>query len=145
MTSLIESFPASFSKTFIGFERLLGELDGLASAANYPPYNLIREDEEHSILEIALAGFSPSDITVTTKNGNLVISGRSKNEDNQQRNYVYRGLATREFTRTWKLYDYIVTDASFENGILSVHLELKLPDHLKPQTFEIKTTKQLEK
>lgn len=143
MTVLYDSFPTTLAKMFIGVDRLHDELAGLGPAtnSNYPPFNVIRDDAEHYTIEMALAGFSPENISVTTKNGTLTVASASEKRDNEDsREYVYRGLAHREFTRSFKLHENVtVVGAAFHNGVLSIQLEHHVPDHLKQKTIEIKT------
>lgn len=137
-------FPSALSKMFIGLNLLNDELSDYTPNDNYPPFNIIQNDPDHTTIEMALAGFSPEEIEVTTKNSMLNISTTVEKDDkNDGRNYLHHGLASRSFTRSFKLYDHIsVTDAEFNNGVLTVHLERKLPEHLKPKVIEIKTKTQ---
>ena len=84
---------------FVGFEPLFDELERIHSSArsgndNYPPHNIVRIDEEHFNIEMALAGFSKDDVEVELKDGTLTISG-SKSED--ERDYAYKGISSRKF------------------------------------------------
>ena len=144
MTSLIkDTFPSDFAKMFIGFDLLNNELAGFGPSRNYPPYNIIRDDAEHYSIEMAVAGFSPEKISVTTKNGTLTVSSvTNDSKDVDSREYIYRGLASREFTLSFKLHENMrVIGADFKNGVLSVKVEHKIPDYMKPQTIAIKTPK----
>ena len=135
------------AKFFIGSDLLSSDFKNLEELSitnsKYPPYNVIREDENNYILEMAVAGFSPEDISVSTKNGYLTISAKKNSITTEKsgkneivREYVHRGLASREFTQTMKLHsDMFVTGARYENGILTVNMEHRLPEHLKEQKF----------
>jgi len=148
MTLMTRSnFPSQISSMFIGLDNFFDDLDLLAGfhEPKYPPFNLIREDADHYSVEMAVAGFAPEDISVTSKNGILTISAKSeKNDATKDRDYVYRGLSSRSFEQDFKLYEHVtVESAEFNNGVLKVKLERKLPEHLKEQTFPINITKQL--
>ena len=150
MTSLLTrySFPSPLEKFLIGLDRFENDLSDLSWAeTKYPPYNLVKDDAEHYTIEMAVAGFKPEDISVKSKNGLLTISAKTeKTTDSKEKDYVYRGLASREFSQSFRLYEHTnVTGVGFDNGILKVKLEYKLPDHLKEQTYTIEdhSTKQL--
>jgi len=125
---------------FIGFNDQLNRLMNVhntASTASYPPYNVIKEDEDNFIVELALAGYSKSDIDVKVEDGTLFVSGEI--EDKTSDNYIHKGIANRKFTRTFALGEYMeVQSASFENGMLSVKVERILPEEKKPKTIRIK-------
>ena len=102
----------------------------------YPYYNIIKIDDEKWIIEIALAGFDKSSITVEEKDGYLIVSG--KQPENDTNNYVHRGIALRSFKKSFKLAEWmIVCGATMNNGILSVHVELEIPEEKKPKKFDI--------
>ena len=125
--------------SLIGFDLFFDDLDSFHKKTNYPPFNVIRVDELHYVMELAVAGFSPKDISVTSKQGVLTISAKTTESDSlKETNYIYKGLASRAFTKDFKLYEHIfVTGATFDNGILKVNLEVKLPDQLKEQKFTV--------
>ena len=105
---------------------------------NYPPYNIIRDDENRYTIEVALAGFTENQIEVVhePENSSLVISGANESED---ANYLHQGIANRKFHRRWTIADTIqVTGAEFTDGILRVQLENVVPDEKKPKKIEIK-------
>tara|TARA_B100000927_G_scaffold266301_1_gene239581 strand:+ start:1749 stop:2177 length:429 start_codon:yes stop_codon:yes gene_type:complete len=96
---------------------------------NYPPYNLINISNHESRLEVALAGFKPKDVKVYTEYGKLTVEG-SKESKEEEKEYAYRGLAQRSFTRSWTLSDDTeVTDVKFEDGLLTVKLGKVVPEH----------------
>jgi len=126
----------------VGYDRLFNDIDRLYSnsAANqtYPPYNIIKEDENHFLIEIAAAGFKDEDLEVTVDQGQLVVQCSSSSED--EKNYVHRGIAMRNFTRTFRLADHIeVVGAMLANGLLTIKLERIVPEELKPRRIEIKS------
>ena len=120
----------------------LGDLDSFfsffeKSNQSYPPHNIIRVDDSHIILEMAVAGISKKDIKVTTKQGLLHISfeqNADKDSDHQ-----YRGIATRSFNKSFKIpEDWEVTEASLDNGLLEVKIEYVIPEHELEQVVTVK-------
>ena len=103
-------------------------------AQPYPPYNLVKVNEDESRLELALAGFREDEIKVYTERGSLVVEGSRKGDDDQT--YVHRGLARRSFTRKWNVSeDTEVSKVTFENGLLVVVLSRIVPESRKKKFF----------
>lgn len=126
-------------RSSVGFDRLLDLLDGsvhLNGAETYPPYNIERTGEDNYQITLALAGFSPNEITITAEQDVLTVEGRkSENADHQ---YLYRGIASRPFKRVFNLADYVqVKDATFEAGLLIIQLVREVPEALKPRRIAI--------
>ena len=122
----------------IGLEDWMRRLDNAFEAGdvNYPPYNLVKETDTRYRLELAIAGFSKDDVEVTTEYNKLTVEGKQKDADTAE--YVYRGLASRDFTRTWTLSDDVeVNEVDFTNGLLTVRLNKIVPDHQKRKVYEI--------
>ena len=96
--------------------------------ANYPPFNIIQENNYESTLEIALAGFKKKEVKVYTEHGKLVVEG--KKEEKKENEYVHRGMAQRSFQRGWQLTDDVeIKEVYFEEGLLSIHLGKIVPEH----------------
>ena len=96
--------------------------------ANYPPFNIIQENNHESTLEIALAGFKKKEVKVYTEHGKLIVEG--KKEEKKENEYVHRGMAQRSFQRGWQLTDDVeIKEVSFEDGLLSIHLGKVVPEH----------------
>ena len=124
---------------FVGFEPLFSELERLTSATpgqdNYPPHNIVKLDDEHFSIEMAVAGFSKDDVEVELKDGTLTISG-SKTED--ERNYAHKGISSRKFSKSFRLAEYVVVDdADAANGVLVVNLRVDIPEEKRPQKIKI--------
>lgn len=121
------------SPLLLGFDELERMLDRASktSGDGYPPYNierLARADGEAERLRItlAVAGFGRDELDVTVEENQLVIRGRQKEEDGKA--YLHRGIAARQFTRSFVLADGMdVTGARLENGLLELHLERPEP------------------
>ena len=123
----------------IGFDRtlqLLNRAETLHDNSNYPPYNIVKHDSENFSIELAVAGFTKKDISISKEKERLSIEG--KQEDGKEQEYVHKGLASRSFKRTFTLADDIVVKgADMKNGILSVDLERIVPEEDKPQEIKI--------
>ena len=124
---------------FVGFEPLFSELERLTSGTpgqdNYPPHNIVKLDDEHFSIEMAVAGFSKDDVEVELKDGTLTISG-SKTED--ERNSAHKGISSRKFSKSFRLAEYVVVDdADLANGVLVVNLRVDIPEEKRPQKIKI--------
>lgn len=131
-----------FDKFFVGFDEQLKRLqqaqDTLAkNIPNYPPYNIKKTSENVYVIEMAVAGFSKSQIEIEIDGDKLNIRGNT-DEAEGDGHYLYRGLAARPFTRTFMLNDGVeVKNAAFVNGMLKVFLEHITPEQNKPKRIEI--------
>ncbi len=130
---------------FIGYNQIIDDFRNFNPVTtNFPPFNVIEVSEEEVDIELAVAGFKPSDISVTVERGILSITGDQTVEEaevEEEKVYRYRGISTRAFSRSYRLAEYWeVADASFDNGILTVKLALVIPEAEKPKTIEIKTS-----
>ena len=104
---------------------------------SYPPYNIIKVDEDDYTIEMAVAGFSKNDIEIVQQEQTLTIEGKKDKEDTS--NYVHRGIAARNFKHTFALADYVeVESAKFTDGILSVKIKREVPEEKKPRTITVK-------
>ena len=108
-----------------------------SGSQSYPPYNVIKQDEDTYVVELALAGFDKSDLFISVDNGNLIVKGNKESKDDVT--FTHKGIATRSFTRSFALGEYMeVTDAEFENGMLSITIERIIPEEKKPKQIKIK-------
>jgi molecular chaperone IbpA len=128
----------------IGFDNMLEELlrvNQQQSNTNYPPYNIVKQDEDHFAIEIAVAGFREGDINITVEKNVLTIKGeqvQDLEEDVKEVEYLHRGISARNFIRTFTLADHVeVIGAKAENGILRIELERQVPEEQKPKTIAI--------
>ena len=135
MTNLEKTlFPKS---AFIGFDRLLDDMQFAASHANdhYPPHNIIKESDNEYLIELAVAGFTKDDIEITQKERSLKITGKYTSRG---REVIHRGISTRNFERRFRLSEYVqVTGASFHDGLLAVSLKLEIPEEKQPRQINI--------
>lgn len=130
-------------RSTVGFDHLSRLLDSATTtegANAYPPYNIEKLSEDDYRVTMAVAGFSPEELTITVQEGTLIIAGKTKDES-EERRFLHRGIAKRAFERRFELADTIqVGDARFEHGLLEVGLKRVIPDHKKPRTIEIRSS-----
>jgi molecular chaperone IbpA len=140
MNQLVRFDTNALNRALIGFDRIFNDFENRAqhSTTNYPPHNVIQHDENNFEVEIAVAGFDREDITIEVDQNSLIIKGnRAKDEDTSK--YLHRGLAARDFERTFTLAEHIIVgEAKLTNGILSVKLTREVPEALKPRLIAIK-------
>lgn len=128
---------------FIGFDKMLNKLSATTPGqTNYPPYNIIKTEENHYELQLAIAGFSKDELEIEVKDGVLHIEGRKDVED--AKTYLHKGISARAFRRTFTLADTIVVNgADLADGILTITLENIIPEEKKAKKIAIGTqTKQ---
>ncbi len=129
-------------RSVVGFDRLAALLDAAAKgadAAGYPPYNIESVGDDAYRIELAVARFSPDELSIEAKENVLTVSGRKAANDDGKR-FLHRGLAARNFERRFQLADYVVvTGAALENGLLAIELRRELPESLKPRRIAIAT------
>ena len=127
-------------RSTIGFDRLARLVDTAtrvdSTALAYPPYNIERLSDDRYLISLAVAGFSPDEISVTAaQNGVTIEGGRT---DKIEREYLYRGISARPFKRQFSLADYVqVKSAAFENGLLKIELVREIPEAMKPRRIAI--------
>lgn len=125
----------------VGFDRMADLLDRVltqdSAASTYPPYNIEKTAEGAYRISIAVAGFSDAELSVEQREQELIVSARKAQEEGQ-RTYLHRGIATRAFEKRFQLADHVrVTGAVHENGMLHVDLVREVPEALKPRQIEI--------
>ncbi|AVO37823.1 Hsp20 family protein [Pukyongiella litopenaei] len=131
---------APLHRASIGFDQIADMMDRAMTAdsqPSYPPYNIEKTAGDGYRISIAVAGFSDDDLSVEVKENSLVVAARKAEEDGE-RTWLHRGIATRAFERRFTLADHIrVTGASHENGMLHIDLVREVPEALKPRRIEI--------
>ena len=124
---------------FIGFNRELGRLNTAykTNSQSYPPYDLLKLDEDTYQISLAIAGFSKEDIDVSVDNGTLIIKGEIVEVTDAE--VVHKGIAGRKFVRSFALGEYMeVTSAELKDGMLHVHVVRIVPEEKKPKAIKIK-------
>lgn len=126
---------------FVGFDNIFNELERLVDGTtptrntSFPPHNIIKLDDNKYVVEMAVAGFGQDEVDVEIHDGTLIVKGEKK--DQTEVDYLYRGIATRSFTKSIRLNDTIeVRGAQFKDGILKIALENIIPEHKKPRKVE---------
>ena len=130
------------SPLLLGFDHFERVLDRVAKsqAEGYPPYNIEQIGDDRLRITLAVAGFSDDDLSVTTEDNQLVIRGRQKVDDDDDRVYLHRGIASRQFQRAFVLAEGIeVSGANLDNGLLHIDLERPVPE---PVVRQIKIGRQ---
>ena len=129
-------------RSSVGFDRLARMLDEAASfeAPAYPPYNIERFSENEYRITMAVAGFSPADISIETKGHALTVSGKKADKVEAKTEFLHQGIASRAFERRFQLADHVeVIGADLENGLLHISLKREIPDAMKPRTIPVGT------
>ncbi|MGL9773558.1 MAG: small heat shock chaperone IbpA [Sodalis sp. (in: enterobacteria)] len=127
-------------RSAIGFDRLVNLLESGQSQGNggYPPYNVELVNENQYRIAIAVAGFAESELEITAHDNLLTVKGAHAS-DQSERNYLYQGIAERNFERKFQLAEHIeIKGAQLANGLLFIDLERVVPETLKPRRIEIK-------
>jgi molecular chaperone IbpA len=125
-------------RSTIGFDRLFDLVETAQRAAEdtYPPYNIERLAENRYQISLAIAGFSPDEVSVTAEQNVVTIEG-SKAEQ-AEGEFLYWGISTRHFKRQFSLADYVqVNGATFDNGLLKIELVREIPEAMKPRQIAI--------
>jgi molecular chaperone IbpA len=140
MNQLVRFDTNALNRALIGFDRIFHDFENRAqqSTTNYPPYNVIKHNDDSFEIEVAVAGFDREDVTIEVDQDQLRIKGQRKQTEDT-REYLHRGLAAREFERQFTLAEHIIVgDAELTNGILRVKLTREVPEALKPRLIAIK-------
>ena len=136
----VSAFPQIESR-LIGFDRVFDAVTRLhavegGQSNSFPPYNIKKLDSENYEIQIALAGFSKSELDIVVEDGNLVVKGE---QDKSEDEFLHKGIAERNFTRTWALADDVkVTGSKLKDGVLTIALVHEIPEEKKPTSIEIK-------
>jgi len=134
--------PTPLWRSTVGFDRLVDLLDQSThwpGEDNYPPYNIERTGEDRYRISLALAGFSPDEVSITAEQNVLTVEGAKSQKAETE--YLYQGISARPFRRIFNLADYVqVKDASFEDGLLKIELVRELPEAMKPRRIAINST-----
>lgn len=144
MNQLVRFDTTALNRALIGFDRIFTDFENRShqSTTNYPPYNVIKYNENSFEIQLAVAGFSKEEIVVEVDQDQLTLKGYSeKNSEQHLTNvqYLHRGLAARDFSKSFTLAEHVtVKEVELTNGILCVKLTREVPEALKPRIFTIK-------
>ncbi len=143
---------APLYRSTIGFDRMAQLLDSIGGSDEtaYPPYNIERMAENEYRITMAVAGFTGNELKIEVKESTLSVRGE-KAPDEQERQFLHRGIAARSFERRFQLADYVeVKGADLKDGLLHVDLMRNIPERMKPRTIQVgvgkadETPKQIE-
>lgn len=142
MTQLVRFDTNALNRALLGFDSLFDNFENrFANQINntYPPYNILKHSDDSYEIEIAVTGFSPEEITVEIDQNQLVVHGVRVRTEDSETQYLHRGLATRDFTRSWTLAEHMeVGEGKIKNGVLTIALTRLVPESLKPRVLKIK-------
>jgi len=136
----LPTFVNQIHRQAIGFDSLFDQLNrqfANSKSDNYPPHNVVKLDDTHYVIEVAVAGFAEDEIDVELKENVLTVKGeQAKREEEVE--YLHKGISARNFTRTFPLAEHIeVRGATVKNGILAIALEQIVPEEDKPKKIAI--------
>lgn len=132
---------APLYRSSVGFDQLANLLDNVTRVdqkqSGYPPYNIEVTGANEYRISMAVAGFSQDELSIETKDHTLTVTGH-KADENVERKFLHRGIATRNFSRTFQLAEHVkVTNARMDNGLLHIDLLREIPEAMKPRKIEI--------
>lgn len=140
----LPSFVNQIHRQTIGFDRMFEELNRTFANSrqdNYPPHNVVKLDDTHYVIEVAVAGFAEDEIDVELKENVLTVRGEQSKKE-QEVEYLHKGISARNFVRTFPLAEHIeVRGATVQNGILAIALEQVVPEENKPKKIAITFSK----
>ena len=137
-----------FFRTTVGFDSMMDVMDAALSTKldSYPPHNIIKLDEDRYRIVMAIAGFSEDELEITLHGNQLFISGMSKKSAMDEVEYLYKGIANRNFKQQFALADYVkVGDVIMDNGLLNIDLYREIPDEMLPKQLKIQTKTNIKK
>ena len=142
MNQLVRFDTNALNKALLGFDSLFNDLEGRFANQvnnNYPPYNILKHSDDSYELEVAVTGFAQEEITVEIDQNQLIVKGERKRDEDADTKYIHRGLAARDFTRSWTLAEHMeVGEGRIKNGVLTIELNRVVPEALKPRVLKIK-------
>ena len=135
--------PSRINTYSIGFDRMFDSLMGnhpnQTTPSSYPPYNIVKHDDDKFTIEIALAGFSRDEIEIECRENVLKIESKSRPEGSDEKEYLYKGISNKRFNKAFTLSDdVVVNDADMKDGILKINMERIIPEEKKPRSIKIK-------
>lgn len=140
MANLLSLSP--LMRSTVGFDRFNDLFQSMVEGAedrfdSYPPYNIEKSGDDEYKIVMAVAGFTMNDLTITAQGENLTVAGK-REEQEEGKTYLHRGIATRSFQRSFRLADHIkVRDAAMQDGLLTINLLREVPEEAKPRMIPI--------
>jgi len=141
MTQLQRFDTAALNRALVGFDRIFDDMERRFAnqiSSNYPPFNIAKVGENLYDIAIAVTGFEKDEISVTVEANELLVKGERRAPEGPEPEYLHRGLALRDFERTFTLAEHMkVRKAEIKNGILLIQIEREIPEELKPRVIDI--------
>lgn len=141
MNQLTRFDTAALNRALVGFDRLFDNFEARFAnqiTSNYPPYNVVRYNENSYGITVAVAGFDKDEIHVEVDQDQLVIRGEKNDQSDGSLDYLYKGLALRNFERRFAIAEHVeVVKAEIKNGLLSIELKRNIPEALLPRKIEV--------
>jgi molecular chaperone IbpA len=141
MTQLQRYDTSALNRALVGFDRMFDDMERRFAnqlSTNYPPFNISKVSDNMYDIAIAVTGFDKEEIKVQVEGNELTISGQRKSTDSPEPEYLHRGLALRDFEKTFTLAEHMkVRKAEIKNGILLIQIEREIPEELKPRVIDI--------
>lgn len=141
MNQLTRFDTAALNRALVGFDRLFDNFEARFAnqiTSNYPPYNVVRYSENSYGITVAVAGFDKHEIHVEVDQDQLVIRGEKTDQSDSSLDYLYKGLALRNFERRFAIAEHVeVVKAEIKNGLLSIELKRNIPEALLPRKIEV--------
>lgn len=141
MTQLTRFDTAALNRALVGFDRIFDDMErrfANSISNNYPPYNIARLEENLYEIELAVTGFDKKEINVTVEGDKLIITGCKQEKVEDGVEFLHRGLALRDFERTFTLADHMkIRSAEIKNGVLTIRIEREIPEEMKPRVIDV--------
>ncbi len=137
---------APFYRSSVGFDNLFRLLDASMklddSSGGYPPYNIEKKSDDEYRISMAVAGFSENELNVTVHGNALLVTGKQQEtEEQEEKNFLHRGIAARSFERRFQLADHVqIENATLKDGLLHIDLVRNVPESAKPRSISINGT-----
>jgi molecular chaperone IbpA len=140
---------APLYRSSVGFDRILDTLEAAdrrgTPVDSWPPYDIVKMGEDDYRINLAVAGFTQDELSVTQEQNYLIVTGKKLGEA-ENREYLYQGITGRVFQRRFELADYVtVSDASLADGVLTIDLKRELPEEMKRRNIAISKGESLPK
>ena len=142
MTQLLRFDTNALNRALLGFDTMFNDFEHRYANQlkdNYPPYNIVKHNEDTYEIEIAVTGFYKDEVIVEIDQNQLIVKGIRDKSNDVTAEFLHRGLAFRDFTRSWTLAEHMeVGEGTIKNGVLTIELKRVVPDALKPRVLKLK-------
>lgn len=143
MNQLVRFDTASLNRALVGFDTMFNDFETRFSTQinnSYPPYNVVKYDSNTYEIQIAVSGFDRDEVSVEIDQNQLIIKGTHATAPDEEVQYLHRGLAARDFTRSFTLAEHMeVGEGSIKNGVLKIEIKRVVPDALKPRVLKLRS------